>query len=324
MNSAAEHTTSTDLAGLIQQCAALCEQAQKRARDFPADRARFLAENLQSSLRQVELILQVIEQGESRDQSRQSFLRRLFGKGDVTHESDDVAPQRPTFDVTTQGLLGNSWTVSIAELLGFLAFSHKSGVLWVDSPTENFLVGIIDGRLKHASSDHTPEGLRLGEVLVGLGCLTRRQLERFIAHQQVDGDNPDGVSGELLLDWGMITDEELHEALSHQVVNLFQRLVSNKEAVFRFQEGVNVQLAFHVDLDINQLLLDSARLDDEVENPAAMAATVLGEWEAWRSEIDESASAPAMAAQPQAASGQDLPEALEPADPDEVDPSTTS
>ncbi len=290
-----DHASSEELAALVQQCAKLCASAETKIGALPSESATFLAQNLSASMRQVELILRVIDdQGAHRDQERKSFLRRLFGRdADNAGAADGAAdPGLPTFDVSSQGLQGNAWTISIAELLGFLAFAHKSGILWVDGPGENFLIGIVEGRLMHASSDSTPEGLRLGEVLVGLGFLTRRQLERFLNREEIA--NNDAVCGEALLESGMISDEELREALVHQTTSLFSRMIGHQHAVFRFQEGVNVQLAFQVDLDINQLLLDCARIGDEEDNPAALASSILNEWESWRSELSE--KAPALAA----------------------------
>ena len=114
-------------------------------------------------------------------------------------------------------------------------------------------------------------------MLVGLGFLTRRQLERFL-ESRPEGES---VSGEVLLESGMIADDELRQALTCQVRKLFSRLVETDQAVFRFQDGINVQLAYQVDLDINQLLLDSARTTDEVESPALKAASAVHEWNSW-------------------------------------------
>ncbi|MEZ5964049.1 MAG: DUF4388 domain-containing protein [Planctomycetota bacterium] len=290
---------SENLLDLVHRCSELCTAAERSMRKSSPERESFLAENLEAALLQLELILRLLgEQGAgSRDSERQSLLRRLFARSG-TKEVAASTVEAPSFDVSTQGLQGNSWTVSIAEILGFLAFANKTGLLWVDSPTGNFIVGIVKGRLMHASSDRTPEGLRLGEVLVGLGFLTRRQLERYLA-SNAEGD---AVSGEKLLEAGMISDEELREALSYQVTKLFNRLIHTDQAVFRFQEGVKVQLAYQVDIDINQLLLDSARKRDESVSPAQQVAAVLQEWNTWRSELGSKLAA-------QAAAEQETPEA---------------
>lgn len=279
----AEPFDSAHLLNLVQRCSELCATAERSVRKLSPERESFLAHNLEGALLQLELILRVLgERREGgRDAERQSLLRRLFARSGAKDAATETI-EAPSFDVSAQGLQGNSWTVSIAEIVGFLAFANKTGLLWVDSPSGNYIVGVVSGRLMHASSDHTPEGLRLGEVLVGLGFLTRRQLERYLA-TRAEGET---VSGEKLLEAGMISDDELREALGYQVKKLFNKLIRTEHAVFRFQEGVKVQLAYQVDLDINQLLLDSARKRDEAVSPAQQAATLLHEWNSWRTELD--------------------------------------
>ncbi|MCB9890947.1 MAG: DUF4388 domain-containing protein [Planctomycetes bacterium] len=286
-------TPETDLellASLVEKCAKLCQGAERALPNIDPANAAFLAHNLEGGLQQVELILRVIGEGKedsNRDSDRQGFLRRLFAR-ETTPDNKTSEPKLavpPSFDVAKQGLFGNSWTVGLAELLGFLAFGNKTGVLWVDSPLENFIVQLIDGKLVHATSDHTPEGLRLGEILVGLGYLTRRQLERFLSRCQGES-----VSGEDLLDGGMISADELHDALTHQVRQLFLRLVQTDNAIFRFSEGMQIELAHTVDLDVNRLLLDSAKEFDEAGSASHRAATVLQEWNAWQQALAQTAA----------------------------------
>lgn len=285
-------TEPAQLSSLVAKCAQLVQGAERGIERLNDDDAVFLAQNLEGALQQLELILRVIGEGQgepaSRDSDRQGFLRRLFARetGPTDAESEELRPAMPpSFDVSKQGLFGNSWTVGLAELLGFLAFGNKTGVLWVDSQQENFIVQLIEGKLVHATSDHTPEGLRLGEILVGLGYLTRRQLERFLSKNEGES-----VSGEELLESGMISDDELCDALMHQVKQLFLRLVRTENAVFRFSEGMQIELAHTVDLDVNRLLLDSAKEFDEAGNSTHRAANVLQEWNAWQQSLAKTAA----------------------------------
>ena len=289
LSSLGPNTDPAVLTQLVEKCSALCSNADTVIQKLDEEQGVFLAHNLEGALQQLELILRVIGDGqpdEQRDSDRQGFLRRLFARETGPDAKDKPARPAipPNFDVSKQGLFGNSWTVGLAELLGFLAFGNKTGVLWIDSPKENFIVSLIDGKLVHGTSDHTPEGLRLGEVLVGLGYLTRRQLERFLSRSEGES-----VSGEELLDSGMISDEELNDALKHQVKQLFMRLVRTQNAVFRFSEGMQIELAHTVDLDINLLLLDSAKENDEEGNAAQRAANALQEWNNWQKSLAKAA-----------------------------------
>ena len=284
-------TDPAQIAGLVKKCSQLCVSAEAAISGMSEPSDAFLAQNLEGALEQLELILRALGEDSdvARTEQRQGFLRRLFARDGVAGEKvEGLEP--PKFDVSRQGLQGNSWTVGLAELLSFLSFGKKTGLLWVDSPTENFLVALVDGKLMHATSDQTPEGLRLGEVLVGQGFLTRRQLERFLS-----SDPTETVSGERLLQSGMICDDELRSALSHQIRHLFERLVHTKNAVFRFSEGMEIPLAYQVDLDVNQLLLNSAVTADQDGNPVPRAAAALQEWNSWQRELsgDPAAARPA-------------------------------
>ena len=139
----------------------------------------------------------------------------------------------------------------------------------------------------HGTSDHTPEGLRIGEILVGFGYLTRRQLDRHI-HGTRDGKGP--TTGEALLTSGLITPEELHRSLVHQVQQMFHRLVESKHAIFRFREGFEVAHAHQVRLNINQLLLSSAQAQDETAAPEIRTAAVKQDWDSWTQNLSDKIS----------------------------------
>ena len=281
------HHDPATIVQLVENCTALCKDIEGRAINLPAEKGDFLMNNLGDALRKVELVLRVLDEetAESRRKSeRKGFLKRLFGREDeegaAKGESDDQYTL-PDFNVSKQGLQGNVSTVPMAELLSFLAFGKKTGVLWVDSPKENFLLAMVKGQLCHANSDKTPEGLRLGEILVGLGCLTRRQLERFI--EQLGAAQP--VTGDKLVENGMISEEELRSALLYQTQQLFYRLIKIDDAMFRFREGMEVKLSHRVELDINSLLLDNARALDEEDHKDERNKAVEQEWSSWQDEL---------------------------------------
>jgi hypothetical protein len=284
------HTLAA-VSDLVKRCKSLCLSAEAALPLFTSERGTFLSANLGDALAQLELGLRAVGQEPSetsRKEDRMSFLRKLFGRTQVESEHPF---EPPNFEVSRQGLQGNSATVSMAELLSFLAFGRKTGVLWVDTPGENFLIGLTEGRIRHAASDRTPEGLRLGEVLVGLGFLTRRQLERFV---EQTGESKALVLGEVLVKNGMISAEELAKGLAQQVRQIVQRVLQSKVALFRFREGLEVHLAHNVSLDINHLLLDSARVLDETSNANVREEEVKDRWDSWQDELATVVSAAAM------------------------------
>ena len=281
------HQDPDTITQLVDTCVNLCTDIESRVSKLPKEKGDFLVNNLGDALRQVELVLRVLDEetaDSERKDERKGFLQRLFSREDGDEAKSKESAENftmPDFNVSKQGLQGNVATIPMAELLSFLAFSKKTGVLWVDSYKENFLIGMVNGELCHANSDRTPEGLRLGEILVGLGCLTRRQLERFI--EQIGSNQP--VTGDKLVENGMISEEELRNALLYQTQQLFYRLIKIKDAMFRFREGMEVMLSHRVQLDINSLLLDNARALDEEDNKDVRTAAVEQEWSCWQDEL---------------------------------------
>jgi hypothetical protein len=289
------------VAELVKRCKSLCQSAESALPLFTSERETFLSANLGDALAHLELVLRAVGQepsSTSRKEDRQSFVRKLFGRAQVDSEHPFTPPK---FEVSRQGLQGNSSTVSMAELLSFLAYGRKTGVLWVDTPTENFLIGMTEGTIRHAASDRTPEGLRLGEVLVGLGFLTRRQLERFVEQSGVSNAS---IFGETLVKSGMISSTELETALVHQVRQIVQRVLQSKVALFRFREELEIHLAHNVTLDVNQLLLDSARVMDEVTNADIRQEAAEDRWSSWQKELSAEVSAATGAAPPAPAKGE--------------------
>jgi len=278
------------LGKLLSRCRELCDGAGASLADLPCSK-EFLTTSLQDSLQHLELILRVLGKETGREGEPQGFLSRLERSHHRRQSGQAAGDEPPELNVSQQGLQGNSWTIQLAELIGFLAYGRKTGVLWVDAVDENFLLGMKNGRLLHATSDRTPEGLRLGEVLVALGYLTRPQLERFLV---AIGSEEKQLTGEALLEAGMITVEELQAALTHQVQRLFQRLLDTRNAIFKFREGMQVALACQVDLDVPKLLLEAARLRDERSSERSLEAIVSqlasashddGEWDSWNREM---------------------------------------
>ena len=280
---------SDTLPALLRRCAEVCQRAESMVRRLDPGRNAFLTENLGDVARQMELILGVLgidDSNPSGRDGRPGLLRRFFQRtqAQIPGEGEFEAPD---FDVSRQGFQGNSWSVPISELLSFLAFSRKTGVLWVDTPEENFLLGLSDGLLMHASSDRTPEGLRLGEIMVGFGYLTRRQLDRFISGLE---GTPGSAMGESLLASGLVTQDELHRTLAYQVQQLVNRLVNTTHAIFRFREGFEVPHAHQVRLNINQVLLTSARVQDESVNPEIRDHSVQQDWDSWTQNLADQMS----------------------------------
>jgi hypothetical protein len=178
------------------------------------------------------------------------FLRRLSGK------KPREAPRktRPCYD-----LEGNAWTIPVTELVGFLSHSGKTGLLWVTSPVETFVLEFARGSLVHATSNAPPVSFRLGEILLKEKLLEPAELERVLNHAR----SADDLLGSFLVRSGRLRHEDLQRALAIQVQQLFHRLMDAENALYRFQEGAQLLRSHGLEVNITQLLLESARKKDE-------------------------------------------------------------
>ena len=81
----------------------------------------------------------------------------------------------------------------------------------------------------------------------------------------------EGMSlGGFLIARGHVREEDVKSALSRQVQSLFDRLLEIGNAVYRFQEGVDIEDAEELQLNVTHLLLESARQLDESSMPSLL------------------------------------------------------
>ena len=162
------------------------------------------------------------------------------------------------------GLHGHLSDGGIAEILGFIANLRKSGTLLLRGQRENFLVELRDGAVIYAQGDDPPQGLLLGEILVAQGAAARIDIEPCLkAHGN------DLMLGRALMEQGSISHEALLIALSYQVQHVFHRMFAEPGAFFQFEEDVYKYETDDIKLDVQMLLLESARRRDEGDKASA-------------------------------------------------------
>ena len=62
--------------------------------------------------------------------------------------------------------------------------------------------------------------LKIGEILIEMGCLTKSQLERYLQKQKELLEHGRKLLGEIMIESGIITDEQLRKALTEQQIRL--------------------------------------------------------------------------------------------------------
>lgn len=156
-------------------------------------------------------------------------------------------------------LCGDSRSIQVAEILNLLSTLAKSGLLWVTTARERFLIQLEQGRIVYAQSDRPPPGWRLGEILVQRGAIEAHALAEAIAGARNSGE----TLGAWLVAANRVSTADLHAALRDQVQQIFNRVFNATDSTYQFEDGKRIGRAEDVRLNVVQLLLESARSADE-------------------------------------------------------------
>jgi len=245
-------TASETLARVVLRCRELAAFLEQSAANLPArTEAPFLHGQLDAVVLRLQLALRPLcaEEREPREKSP-SFLSRLAGK----KPRETKSASSPRYD-----LEGNACTIPVTEVVGFLSHSGKTGLLWVLAPAETFVLEFARGSLVHATSNAPPAAFRLGEILLREKLLEPHELAQLIDLAKAADD----LLGSYLVRSGRLAHADLRRVLTLQVQQLFHRLMDTKDALFRFQEGGQLLRSQGLEVNITQLLLESARQQDE-------------------------------------------------------------
>ncbi|MBI5362272.1 MAG: DUF4388 domain-containing protein, partial [Planctomycetes bacterium] len=150
--------------------------------------------------------------------------------------------------------------------VNFLAAQKKTGLLEVITDAEQFTLEFDAGDIVHAQSNRTPEGQRLGDILVARKVIDRPTLEQIL---QTSGARR---LGETLVAQNWITKEQFLDALRVQIHWLFQRLFEQPAQRFCFWSGPPLNADSNVRLNATALLLDGARAFDETHWMSRLSA----------------------------------------------------
>ena len=240
------------LARVVLRCRELAAFLEASRTSLPArGETPFLHGQLHDALQRLQTALQPFQAPEAAPPEKPAgFLSRWAAK------KPREAPKKsePRYD-----LEGNAWTIPVTELVNFFSHTGKSGLLWVTSSNETFVLEFERGHLVHATSNAPPVAYRLGEILLREKFLEPDELTALIQSAKAADD----LLGNYLVRSGRMKHAELQRALAIQVQQLFHRLMDAESALFRFQEGAQLVRSNSLEVNITQLLLESARKKDE-------------------------------------------------------------
>jgi hypothetical protein len=150
--------------------------------------------------------------------------------------------------------------LGIHDVFQLLDLSRKTGTLAVTSQLRDNegTVHFQAGRVVAAAIKSNPH--RIGDQLMRSGRVTAAQVAEASALQSDPGNSR--RLGEILLDMGAITHKELQRQVRTQIEAVVFELLSWREGFFRFEEG-QMQGEPMVQIGIEALLMEGARRIDE-------------------------------------------------------------
>jgi hypothetical protein len=156
-------------------------------------------------------------------------------------------------------LCGMSPPIGIECLLGLLGSSQRTGILRVLAGDTAFMISIVRGDVVHGISDPRPESELLGNILLARGAVNAEQLRAFFEEcGSTQGHLVDALNREKL-----VSTVKLREALTQQMQRLFDRLLAATHAEWCFHEGEATLCYVNMRVNVNRVLLESARKHDE-------------------------------------------------------------
>jgi hypothetical protein len=154
-----------------------------------------------------------------------------------------------------QGLLER---VEVPDLLTFIHLGRRTGVLDLEHDGKTTRTFFRDGQPVFATSNK--EGLRLGDVLVRMGRLTRKDVDRCLARPRAGGDR----LGLAMVAEGALKEEELTPILKVQVSEVLFDTFTWKAGTFAFYDDLAPPPGMvTLEMDVQNLLMEGMRRLDE-------------------------------------------------------------
>ncbi len=161
-------------------------------------------------------------------------------------------------------LSGNLRTMPFADLMQWLAMSHKTGTLVVRGRRFTKRIFFSQGAVCAVASDNPRE--RLGYFLVGWGYLNQEQLRDLLEQQE----QQQRALGELAVQLGLVPPDEMQRLLRVRAEEVIFDLMLWEEGDFRFlDDNLPTRLYRELTLTVDHFLLEGARRQDEMRRVAA-------------------------------------------------------
>lgn len=155
-------------------------------------------------------------------------------------------------------IAGNLRTMSLGDLIQWLATTQKTGTLIIDGPEFTKKIYFRQTEIVAVASDNPREFL--GHYLVGWGLCTQAELEALVKSQR---EQPT-MLGELAVKQGLITEDDLRAVVTTKTRETLYDLVLWDRGEFRFIERDLPNRAFlEIPLPVTSFLFEGHRQRDE-------------------------------------------------------------
>jgi hypothetical protein len=147
-------------------------------------------------------------------------------------------------------LTGRLEEVELPEILHFLSLNNRTGKLSLTRRDARGTVVVRLGRIVYAASSSIREAL--GSILLSRGLLAPAQLAAALESQH---QSPDGRKlGAILVETGTLGEDALHEALAQQIGLVVQELCRWRGGYFKFEVG-EVAASGDIGVDAEELVV---------------------------------------------------------------------
>jgi hypothetical protein len=157
-----------------------------------------------------------------------------------------------------KGIQGNLSTMSVSDLLQFLAVSRKTGMLRFDRAKIVKQIYFENGLIVGANSNDPKE--YLGQLLIHYGKLDELQLKAALEIQREAG----GRLGEILVSTGVLPQEEVLEILRIRTLDIIYELFLWEEAHFELYDNERPPDYFiRIEVQPTKVIMDGVYRIDE-------------------------------------------------------------
>jgi hypothetical protein len=156
------------------------------------------------------------------------------------------------------GLTGNLLTMSLPDILQWIAQGRKTGSLHLERRSVAKRIVFREGAIFSSWSNDPRESL--GQFLVSHSYVSEEQLFKALLGQETQGR----LIGSILVSEGILAEEDLHRALREKAEETIFDLFLWPEGRFEFKDDeVPDNILFHIEMSVQHVILEGIRRVDE-------------------------------------------------------------